>query len=71
MSRSIIFLVKLFLGNFYRHWAIFIDIWRFFSGHTGGGGGGSSNKKVMGIDLKDRFRTFYLLYIVMTDSKQK
>ena len=23
-----------FLGNFYHYWATFIDIWRFFSGHT-------------------------------------
>ena len=28
MSKSIIFLAKSFLANFYRHWAI-------FSGHTG------------------------------------
>ena len=28
VSKSIIFLVKSFLSNFYR------DIWRFFSGHT-------------------------------------
>ena len=30
-----LYLVKPFLGNFYSHLAIFIDIWRFLSGRTG------------------------------------